>query len=81
MKSEVVICGVPFNDENIEEILKKIKADGFTSVQIYTHWGIIEPMKRGKFDFSFYDRQVELIKNAGLKFVPFIIMGPKYAHP
>ena len=81
MAKEVVICGVPFDNENIEEILKKIKSDGFTSVQIYTHWGIIEPEKRGKFDFSFYDRQVELIKKAGLKYVPFIIMGPKYALP
>ncbi len=80
MKTEVVMCGVPFDDPNVSDYLRKMKEDGVTSVQIYVQWNLYEP-KRGEFDFSYYDRQVNLIKEAGLKFVPFIIFGPRYAAP
>lgn len=81
MKTEVVVCGVPFENPDVKNILKKMKADGVTAVQIYMHWNRYEPNKRGEFDFSYYDWQVELIKEAGLKFVPFILLGPRYAAP
>lgn len=81
MKNEVVVCGVPFKNPNIKEILKTIKRDGVTAVQIYMHWNRIETEKRGEFDFSYYDGDVALLKEAGLKFVPFILIGPKYAAP
>ena len=81
MKRELVICHVPFNEPNIKEILAQMKKDGVTSVQIYMHWKKFEPEKRGEFDYSYYDWQVELIKEAGLKFVPFFLMGPRYAAP
>ena len=80
-QTEVVICGVPFNNPDIKNILKKLKADGVTAVQIYVHWRVFEPEERGKFDFSFYDEQVALLKEAGLKFVPFILIGPRYSAP
>ena len=54
MKTEVVICGVPFENENIRKILRQMKADGVTSVQIYIHWNRIEGKGRGQFDFSWY---------------------------
>ena len=81
MKREVVICGVPFEHPDIKNILKRIKEDGATSIQIYTYWNVFEPEKRGEFDFSEYDAQVQLIKEAGLKYVPFLLMGPRYAAP
>lgn len=81
MQREVVMCGVPFKDPNVSSYLRKMKEDGVTSVQIYVQWNKYEPNKRGEFDFSYYDRMVALIKEAGLKFVPFIIFGPKYAAP
>jgi len=81
MQREVVMCGVPFDDPNVSDYLRKMKEDGVTSVQIYVHWNKYEPNCRGEFDFSYYDRQVNLIKEAGLKFVPFIIFGPRYAAP
>lgn len=81
MNTEVVVCGVPFEAPNVKEILRKMKKDGVTAVQIYMHWNRYEPDVRGEFDFSYYDWQVELIKEAGLKFVPFILLGPRYAAP
>lgn len=81
MNSEVVVCGVPFDNPDVKSILKKMKKDGVTSVQIYMHWNRFEPNRRGVFDFSYYDKDVMLIKEAGLKFVPFILLGPRYAAP
>lgn len=81
MKKEVVVCGVPFDDPHAEDILKRMKSDGVTAVQIYMHWFRIEPERRGEIDFSFCDDKVKMIKAAGLKFVPFILIGPRYAAP
>jgi len=77
---EMVVCGVPFGTPREREALERVKDAGFTSVQIYTFWRDFEP-ERGRFDWSRYDRDVELIRAAGLKYVPFILMGPKYAAP
>ena len=76
---EIVVCGVPFETSQEKVALRKLKDIGVTSVQIYTFWKKIEPDGRGKFDWAFYDREVALIQEAGLKYVPFLLMGPKYA--
>lgn len=73
---EMVVCGIPIE----REVLERAKDIGFTSVQIYTFWRDFEP-EPGRFDWSRYDRDVEQIQAAGLKYVPFILMGPKYAAP
>lgn len=80
---EIVVCGIPFEKEREEvtKALEYVKEQGFTSVQIYVYWRNFEPEIRGEFDWSHYDSQVKLIQEAGLKFVPFILMGPKYAAP
>ena len=78
---EIVVCGVPFETEHEQEALRQLKDIGVTSVQIYTFWNRFEPEKRGGLDWSFYDREVELIQQAGLKYMPFILMGPRYAAP
>ena len=80
-KHEIVVCGVPFETEHEVEALKKLKDIGVTSVQIYTFWNRFEPEEQGRFDWSHYDREVELIAQAGLKYVPFILMGPRYGAP
>jgi hypothetical protein len=77
---EIVVCGVPFGQPIAEEALRQVKDLGFTSVQIYTFWKEFEP-EQDHFDWSVYDPQVELIGKAGLKYVPFLLMGPKYAAP
>ena len=78
---EIVICGVPFETSLEKEALQKLKELGATSVQIYTFWKGFEPHDRGQFDWTFFDREVTLIQEAGLKYVPFILMWPKYAAP
>ena len=78
---EIVVCGVPFETEYEQEALRQLKELGVTSIQIYTFWKNFEPKRRGQFDWRFYDREVELIQKAGLKYVPFILLGPKYAAP
>ena len=77
---EIVVCGVPFGTDGEKKALKQVKDHGFTSVQIYTFWKDFEP-KQGEFDWTHFDRQVALVKEAGLKYVPFILIGPKYAAP
>jgi hypothetical protein len=81
MPVEIVVCGVPFGSPCEGEALKQLKDLGVTSVQIYTFWKEFEPAGRERFDWSHYDRQVEALGRAGLKYVPFLLMGPKYAAP
>ncbi len=78
---EIVVCGVPFETDQEVEALRQLKRIGVTSVQIYTFWKNFEPSGRGQFDWSFYDREVRLIQEAGLKYFPFLLLGPKYAAP
>lgn len=80
-KKEIVICGIPFGTSKEREALLRAKEAGATAIQIYTFWKDFEPIEKGNFDWSFYDREVELIRETGLKYVPFILMGPKYASP
>ena len=52
-KTELVVCGVPFekeNDEKLLEILGVLKSAGVTSIQIYTFWNRFEPKEKGAFD-------------------------------
>lgn len=77
---EIVVCGVPFGEPCAREALRKAKDLGFTSVQIYTFWKDLEP-EEGRFDWSVYDPRVEMIAEAGLQYVPFLLLGPKYAAP
>ncbi|MCQ2462286.1 MAG: family 14 glycosylhydrolase [Clostridia bacterium] len=78
---EIAVCGVPFDTAEEKEALRKLKEHGATSVQIYVHWCKVEPEKRGEFDWSYYDRQVKLIQDAGRKWVVFLIVGPAYSTP
>ncbi len=54
---------------------------GFTSVEQYVTWETVENCGENSWDFSVWDAQVEIIKKAGLKWVPFLIAGPAYALP
>jgi len=65
---------------SIKPWLPIYKGLGVTSVQSYVRWSLIEP-EPDRFDWSFYDRAVELITRHGLKWVVFIMIGPMYATP
>ena len=83
MYREIAVCGVHFNEdkETVRRQLAQLKADGVTSVQIYCHWNKFEPEKRGEFSFDYYDDMVKEIQDAGLRFLPFLLLGPRYSAP
>jgi len=57
------------------------RALGVTSVESYVTWQTVEDAGRDQWDWSRWDRQVEVLEKAGLKWVPFLIAGPAYANP
>lgn len=63
-----------------KKCLKKIKHAGFTSLQSYVTWAALEP-RPNEICFSLYDPLVERISEVGLKWVPFLVLGPYYATP
>ncbi len=78
---EIVIQHVPFGRPDTADILKQVKKSGATAVQLYTFWKDFEPHGEGEFDWTHFDTQVKQIREAGLQWVPFLLMGPKYAAP
>ena len=54
---------------------------GVTSVESYVTWETCEREAEGKWDWSQWDKQVKILKDAGLKWVPFIILSPAYSTP
>ncbi len=56
------------------------KALSVTSVESYVAWAGVEP-EEGKWDWSRWDKQVDVLQKNGLKWVPFLIAGPAYATP
>lgn len=78
---EIVIQGVPFEKEYTADVLRQVKESGATAVQIYTFWRDFEPNGEGQFEWDYFDSQVKLIQEAGLQWVPFLLIGPKYAAP
>ena len=54
---------------------------GVTSVECYVTWETCEREAEGKWDWSRWDNQVRVLQDNGLKWVPFLILGPAYATP
>jgi hypothetical protein len=81
MSGEIVICGVPFGTPAERDSLRQVKDCGFTSVQVYTFWRDFEPTGEGQWNWEKFDPQVRAIQEAGLKYVPFLLIGPRYAAP
>jgi len=63
-----------------DKAFKNCKKAGLTSIQSYVYWAEIEK-EPDKIDFSTYDVLVERLAKHGLKWVPFLILGPNYATP
>ena len=78
---EIVIEGVPFDRADTADILRQMKDSGVTAVQIYTTWNAFEPDAEGQFEWDDLDKQVRMIQDAGMEWVPFLLIGPKYAAP
>lgn len=57
-----------------------MKSVGITSHEGYVRWNLCEP-EPGVYDWSVYDKYVDLYRRHGLKWVPFLIVGPAYSLP
>lgn len=57
------------------------RALGFTSVESYVTWQTVEDAGEGRWDWSRWDRQVEILRAAGLKWAPLLVAGPAYSLP
>ena len=64
----------------LKEQLPRMKAAGVTSHETYVRWNLVEKSP-GEFDFSLYDQIAQLDKSHGIRWVPFLIIGPGYATP
>lgn len=64
-------------NDSAYEVAKKI---GITSLQSYVGWAQLEP-EQGRFDFSMYDPVVSQIRKHQLKWLPFLILGPRITVP
>ena len=62
-------------------MLRRLKAMGVTSVEQYVTWQTCENEAEGAWDFSHWDAELEKVRAAGLKWLPFIIAGPAYSLP
>jgi hypothetical protein len=66
--------------QDLEASMSALRLFGVTSHEAYVRWNLCEPSP-GRFDWSVYDRYVELYRRAGVKWVPFLIAGSSYSLP
>lgn len=66
--------------DNLREYAPLAKVLGFTSVECFVRWDMIEPRKN-EFDFSHYDRIVEALRRYDLKWFPNLVITSAFALP
>ena len=76
----ITYCGVPKTRDGASQALRSYKQVGVTSIQTYIFWNEIEK-EPGVYDWTQYDDEVKLYQEHGLKWIPFIILGPFYTTP
>ena len=70
-----------FGNDADESTAPVYKALGVTCVESYVTWETCEGKGEGEWDWSRWDRQVEILGKYDLKWAPFIILGPAYSTP
>lgn len=70
-----------FGNDVDESSAPLCRALGVTSIESYVTWETCEGKGEGQWDWSHWDEQVRIMKDNGLKWVPFIILGPAYSTP
>ena len=66
--------------DNVREYAPLAKVLGFTSIECFVRWDMIEPQP-GVFDFSHYDRLVAAIQRYKLKWFPNLVITSAFALP
>lgn len=70
-----------FGNDADEASAMLYRALGVTSIESYVTWETCEGAGEGAWDWTHWDRQVAILKENGLKWVPFLILGPAYSTP
>ncbi|MCG3199929.1 MAG: hypothetical protein GHCLOJNM_04457 [bacterium] len=65
---------------NVREYVPLARLLGFTSVECFVRWDMLEPRER-EFDFSHYDQIVEAIRARGLRWFPNLVITSGYSLP
>jgi len=77
---DISVGGFSHTDKDIDARLDLLRSLGVTSIQSYIFWNKVEKAP-GVLDWSEYDADALLFKRHGLKWVPFVIVGPWYVTP
>jgi hypothetical protein len=72
--------GLAARINGLKAVLPAFRLFGVTSHEGYVRWNLCEPTP-GRYDWGIYDRYVDLYRRNGLKWVPFLIVGPAYSLP
>ena len=70
----------PTMARSLESAAVALKQLGVTSHEGYVRWNLCEP-REGVYNWSVYDRFVEVYRRQHLKWVPFLIVGSAYSLP
>ena len=79
-KGQEVTIGGWESADALKQNLAIMQENGVTSHEVYVPWARIEK-KPGQFDFSDFDPMVDIYRQSGLKWVPFLILSPAYSLP
>lgn len=66
--------------EKLQVELPVYRALGVTAMETYVRWNLVEEQP-GVYDFSVYDELLRLFEQNGLKWTPYIVLGPAYTLP
>lgn len=71
----------PFGCNRDDATIKLYKSLGVTSVETYVTWETCEKDGQGKWDWRLWDKQYDVLRSNGMKWTPFLILGPAYSTP
>ena len=70
-----------FGNDVDESTAPLYRSLGVTSIESYVTWETCEGKEKDQWDWTRWDRQVKILKENDLKWVPFLILGPAYSTP
>ncbi|MCZ7545128.1 MAG: beta-galactosidase [Anaerolineae bacterium] len=77
---ELTYGGLPADRAEARALLDRCRDIGVTSFETYISWAEVEPAP-GQFHWERYDEEVALLGEYGIRWVPFVILGPWYLTP
>ncbi|MBI2841776.1 MAG: beta-galactosidase [Armatimonadetes bacterium] len=74
------IRDIPRALAEIRALAPMVKILGATSLETYVRWDLVEPL-RGVWDWSFYDRVADILRENGLRWSPRLVTGDAQSIP